>query len=146
MAWLLNMKLHFLEFALDGIITRRSFLVRVLRASTVVSTASGTSATLAIDRLCDLVESLHESLARLLDASYIVGREGGTHIGYPGLQFALLLWCNLITQFGNVLFRLIGGTIGLVALFNLFLAALVFGCMRLGLTHHAVNLVFGETA
>src|SRR6266516_1213632 len=135
------MKLHFLEFALDGIIARRSFLARLLRAGT----ASGTSATLAIDRLCDLVESLHESLTRLLDTSHVVGREGSTHIGYPGLQFALLLWCNLITQFGNVLFRVIGSTIGLVALFNLFLAELVFGCMRLGITHHTANLFFGET-
>src|SRR5437588_9126366 len=146
MPWPRLKKLHFLEFALDGIISRRSSLVRLLWTAAVVGTSSGTSTTLTIDRLCDLVESLHESLARLFDASHVIGCEGSTHIGYLGLQLALLLWGDLITQFSNVLFRLVSGTIRLVSLFNLFLAALIFGCMRLGITHHAVNLVFRETA
>src|SRR5205085_6157309 len=100
-----------------------SILVRLLWATTVVGTSTGARTTLAIERLSDLVERLHESLARGFDASHIIGREGGTHISYLGLQVTLLLGSDLITQFSDILFSLIGCAISLITLFDLFLTA-----------------------
>src|SRR6266571_4100737 len=113
-------KLHFLEIALDGVIVG-SILVGLLWA-TAVGTSTSACTTLAIERLSDLVESFHESLSRGFDASYIIGRESRAHISYLGLQVTLLLGSDLIAQFSDILFSLIGCAISLVTLFNLFLA------------------------
>src|SRR5215469_1472840 len=136
--------LHFFVFAFDGVVAGATLIgwCFLLRATKAWATgATGTSASLAIDRLADLVERLLQSLARGLDARHVVGCEGCANIGYLGLQLASLLGSELIAEIGHALFGAVGCAIGQVALLNLFLATLVLGCVRLRIVHHTIDLV-----
>ena len=143
------MSLHLFVLALDRIVV--STAIRTSLATLTISTSAGEifssrSTTLAVDLLADLMEGLLKRLARGLDTLHIVSSESSTHIGHLRLQLALLLAGNTLGQFANALLGTIGGAISQVALLDLFLAALVISCMRLGIADHLIDLILREAA
>src|SRR5579884_1446027 len=141
-AWLL----HFFVFAFDGVVGGGTLVGGGAGVRAVIGSCARSGTRAAIDGFADFVEGLLQGFAGRFDALHVIGGEGGAHVGDLRFQFALLVRGNLVAQVGEALFGAIGGAIGLVALFDLFLAAAVFLSVRFGILHHALDLVFRETA
>src|SRR5450755_609577 len=140
--------LHFFVFALDGVVAAATttLLGTALSAAFEVRSGRTSGRALSVDLFTDLVEGLLKRLTRLFDARNVIGREGRTYIGDLCLQLALLLRGDAIAEFGDALLGTVGRAIGEVALLDLFLAPLVFGCVRLGVAHHVVDLILVQAA